>query len=130
VVIARVLLAATLLGNVGCATLQPVRDPVEFIPHTNPQLVFVTYINRTKMFVAQPRVSGDSLFGTMHGRSHAVAVPLSQIRLIQARQLDRTRTGLLIAGLAVAVASSVWALGQTGAGESCDSSYYRERCPR
>ena len=129
-VMGRVLLAAALLGSNGCATLQPVKNPVQFIPRANPQLVFVTYINRTKMFVAQPRVSGDSLFGTMHGRPHAVAVPLSQIRLIQARQLDWTRTGWLIAGLTVAAASSVWALGQTGAGESCDNSYYRETCPR
>jgi len=121
----RVPLAVVLLGCVGCMGLLPVRDPAQFIPESNPQVVFVTYVNRTKMFVTQPRVSGDSLFGTMQGRSHTVAVPLSQVRLIQARQADKKRTTWLIAGLAVAGASSIWALSQSGAGESCDNSYYR-----
>jgi hypothetical protein len=88
-IVVRALLPAILLGSVGCVTLLPVRDPAQFIPQSNPQVVFVTYVNRTKMFVTQPRVSGDSLFGTMQGQSHTVAVPLHQVRLIQARQTDK-----------------------------------------
>ena len=123
--IMRVTLTVALLSIGACATVQPVKDPAQFIPKANPQVVHVTYVNRTKMFVAQPRVSGDSLFGTMQGQSHQVAVPLNQVRLIQARQADKKRTVWLIAGLTVAAASSLWALGQSGAGESCDNTYYR-----
>ena len=123
--VVRVLLPAILLCATGCVTLLPVKDPAQFIPASHPQVVFVTYVNRTRMYVTQPRVSGDSLFGTMQGQSHQVAVPLNQVRLIQARQADKKRTVWLIAGLTVAAASSLWALGQSGAGESCDNTYYR-----
>lgn len=116
----RVLLPAILLGATGCVTLLPVRDPAQFIPTSHPQVVFVTYVNRTRMYVTQPRVSGDSLFGTMQGQSNTVAVPLSQVRLIEAVQHSRKRTIWMIAALAVATASGAWALMHSGVGEPCD----------
>jgi len=120
--IMRVTLTVALLSIGACATVQPVKDPAQFIPKANPQVVHVTYVNRTKMFVAQPRVSGDSLFGTMQGQSHQVAVPLSQVRLIEAVQHSRKRTAWMIAALAVATASGAWALMHSGVGEPCDYS--------
>ena len=118
----RVPRAAALLSLAACATMQPVKDPAQFIPEASPQVVFVTYINRATMFVAQPRVSGDSLFGTIQGQSRPVAVSLGQIQLIEAMQHSRKRTTWMIAALAVATASGMWALLHSGVGEPCDYS--------
>jgi hypothetical protein len=114
-------LAAALLGSVACASMQPVSDPALFIPQANPHVVYVTYTTGAMVGITQPRVSGDSLFGTLQGLSYQVAMPLSRVELMEAVQRDRTRTAWLIAGLAVATASGVWALSQTGAGRSCDN---------
>jgi len=120
--IVRTSLTAILLGTLGCATLQPLREPAQFIVAQNPKVVYVTYSNRTVEGVAQPRVSGDSLFGALQGNpSHRVAVPLSQVQLMRAKQPDGTRTAMLIAGLAVFAATSVYVLAKTGNDASCDS---------
>ena len=120
--IVRVPLVAVLLSTVGCATLQPLREPAQFIASENPKVVYVTYKNRTIEGVAQPRVSGDSLFGALQrSPSHRVAVPLSQVQLVKAVQPDGKRTAMLIAGLAVFTATSVYVLAKTGKDVSCDS---------
>jgi len=49
-------------------------------------------------------------------------VPLSQIQLVQAEQHSRQRTTWMIAALAVATASGIWAVLHSGAGDSCDYS--------
>jgi len=121
-IVVRVSLVAILLSVVACVTVQPVQDPAQFIPRSKPDVVYVTYVNRTKMFVAQPRVSGDSLFGTIQGQSRPVAVSLGQIQRIEAVQHDRKRTTWMIAVLTVATASGMWALLHSGAGDSCDYS--------
>ena len=127
-IVVRVSLVLLLLSSLACATIQPVRDPAQFLAKTNPQVVYVTYKTGAMMPVAEARVSGDSLFGTLKGLSYRVAVPLSRVELIEAVQRDRKRTTWLIAALAVAMASGVWALSQSGAGEPCDNTYYRATC--
>jgi hypothetical protein len=131
--IVQVPLVAVLLSTVGCATLQTLREPAQFIATENPKVVHVTYKNRTIEVVAQPRVSGDSLFGALQrSPSHRVAVPLSQVQLIQARQPNGKRTTMMIAGLAVFTATSVLVLSNSGGGPSCDStakpSYLPNEC--
>lgn len=119
--IMRLPLVAALLSTLGCATLQPLKEPAQFIAAENPKLVYVTYKNRTVEGVAQPRVSGDSLFGALQGNpSHRVAVPLSQVQLMRAKQPDGTRTAMLIAGLAVFTAANVYMFAKTGSDVSCD----------
>ena len=119
--IVRVPLLVVLLGSVGCATLQPLREPAQFIAKENPKVIYVTYKNRSVVGVAQPRVSGDSLFGTLQGQPAPVAVPLSHIQSIEAIQPDGKRTALLIAGLTVFTVGGVYILLKTGQDESCDS---------
>jgi len=121
--IVRVPLLVVLLSSVGCATLQPLREPAQFIAKENPKLVYVTYKNRSVVGVARPHVSGDSLFGTVQGQPAPVAVPLSHVQMIEAIQPDRKRTALLIAGLAAFTVSGVAVLLLTGNGESCDNVY-------
>lgn len=118
----RMPLVAVLLSSLGCMTLQPLNEPAESIPKANPKVVYVTYKNRSIMGVAEPRVSGDSLFGLVQGQSNRpLAVPLSQVERIEAILPDGKRTTLLVAGLAAATGVVVYALVKAigGRGGSC-----------
>src|SRR6266568_4037764 len=84
-------LAPVLLSAIGCASLQPVRDPAQFIPQHLPARVWVVTTNNATLAVAQPRIDGDTLRGTWEGRSAPLAVPLRDIERVEAVQRDKTR---------------------------------------
>ncbi len=130
----RVPLAAVLLSSVGCATLQPVSEPAQFIRKANPQTVYVTLRNHSKVVLTQPRVSGDSLIGALQGVSYPVAVPLNHVQRIEAAQRDNKRTTWLIAGLSALTALSVYALAHAGGAGGPEPEYHPvggdpENCP-
>lgn len=117
----RVPLLAVLLTSAACSSLQPVREPVQYIPTVNPDLVYVTFHNRAQVPLARPRVSGDSLIGTLQGLSRPWGVPLSQVQVVEAMQRDKKRTTLLIAGLGVVTVAGAYAFAKLGSGDSnCD----------
>ncbi len=116
---ARVSLALVLLGSVGCATMRSVQNPAQFITQNHPQMVYVTYTDNSKMPVTEPRVSGDSLFGQVTGGSDSVAVPLHDLASIQAVQRDKTKTALLITGIAAGTAAAIYAFAQQIGSSSC-----------
>ena len=95
----RVSLAAALLGGLGCTSVQRVQEPGRFIPQARPNLVVVVYNDNSQVPVSGPRVSGDTLLGTWAGLGEPVAVPLNQVRRIEAVQRDKRKTTLLIAGI-------------------------------
>lgn len=113
---------AALLAGVGCASLQQVRQPTKFIPDAKPRVVYVTFRNHSKVTITQPRVRGDTLFGTVRGAARPVAAPLSHIERVEAMQRDRKRTRWLIAGLGLVTAAGVFALTHSG------TSGYRHPC--
>lgn len=95
-----VMLAAT----AGCSSLQPVLvEPAGFIQEKAPAFVVVTTAeteaNGDRMVLAGPRVEGNNLMGRFDGED--VAVPIMQVRTVQAIQPDRRRTAFAILGLAV-----------------------------
>jgi hypothetical protein len=112
-----------LLGSVACATLQPVRDPARFIAETKPEVLHVLHKNGAIVDVAQPRISGDSLFGTRPGMARQVVLPMSQIARIEAVQHDRKRTFYIIAGMTAVTATLGYLMLQpaNGDGPSCDT---------
>ena len=117
-------LAGLLVGAVGCATVQPIREPSQFIPQAKPNLVVVIYNDNSQVPVSEPRMSGDTLFGTWLGVGDPVAVPLSQVRRIDAVQRDKKRTTLMIAGVTLLAAGGVYALAIAGkSGHACDLTY-------
>ena len=121
---ARVSLVAALLGGLGCSSVQQVRQPGQFIPQARPALVVVTYNDNSQVPVSSPRVSGDSLLGTWAGLGEPVAVPLSQVRRIEAVQRDGKRTTLLIAGIVAGTVAGGYALSlAVQSGRACDYSY-------
>lgn len=113
---------AVLLTCVGCATLQSVHEPAQFIMKANPDVVYVTFRNHSKVTIVRPRVSADTLFGTVRGASRQLAAPLSHIARMEVVQRDTKRTRWLITGLSVLTLAGGYALMQSG------NSDYRHPC--
>lgn len=124
----RLALAGMLLATVGCMTVRPVPSVSQYIPQHNPQLVWVTYTDNSIVPVLAPKISGDSLVGTWQGLSEPVAIPLGEVKLVQARQRDKGRTTWLIAGLSVFTAAGVYAIVQATAGKSDPCIGYGAEC--
>jgi len=95
----RVMLPCVIVGAAGCMSLQPVQTAAQFIPKKNPRIVWVTYSDNSIVPVAQPRISGDSLIGTWQGLSEPVAIPLREVKLMQAPQRDRQKTTMMAISL-------------------------------
>lgn len=90
----RVLVAFTLAFTAGCSSLLPV--PVEFISETNPREVHIYNGYRT-MVMASPRLSGDTVLGSVSGAD--VAIPLRQVQRVSAVRFSGLRTAVLVGGL-------------------------------
>ena len=106
----RLTLAGVLLSTAACMTVRPVPSVATFVPQQRPQLVWVTYTDNSIVPVMQPRISGDSLVGTWQGLSEPVAIPLGEVKLVQARQQDRPRTRALVGALTVFTALGIFAI--------------------
>jgi hypothetical protein len=121
--------AGALLSALGCATIQPVGEPAQYIQQSQPQEVYVTFKNHSKVTLMRPRVSSDSIYGTVAGVAHPLAAPLTHVERIEAMQRDRARTRWLVAGVGVLALGSVavFTLGGSG-GSDCDATYYRSPC--
>jgi hypothetical protein len=126
----RVPLAALILGAVGCTVVRPVSQPAQYIPQNNPDVVVVVYKDRSQVPVVQPRMNGDTLVGTWAGLGEPVVVPMDQVERIEARQKDKKRTTLLIAGVTAATVAGVWAFTQLiGNSKACDYTYQPGSAP-
>ena len=79
-------LSAVLWGSVGCATLQPVQQPAQFIPSVKPHVVMVTYNDNSMVPFADPHLSGDTLVGIWDGLGEPVSVALTEVQRIDAMQ--------------------------------------------
>jgi len=106
----KVSLAAVLFSTAGCMSLQPVPSVRQFVPQRSPQVVYVTYTDNSIVPVAGPRISGDTLLGTWQGLSEPVAIPLGEVKLVQARQRDRARTRWAVIGLSALGVASIYAI--------------------
>lgn len=120
-------LVTVLLSGLGCASVRPLSEPAEYISTATPDVVYVTYRNRTVLPIVAPRMSGDTIVGMWQGVARQVSVPLSEVERVSAFQPDKTRTTLLIAGLGTATVVGVYMLLQGGEGAGCDSSLPPDR---
>ena len=120
---ARLFFFTLVLNALGCATLQPVRDPHRFIAETHPKLVYVHHQGGAVLAVTQPRMAGDTLVGVREGVSRELALPLSSIEQITAVQPNKKRTTMLIAGATVVTGAIGFMLiqGYSGDGPNCDA---------
>jgi hypothetical protein len=106
--IALVLLIALLASSCMSAP-RNISSPRTYIPMNRPDRVWLTDKDGERMLVTRPRIlPGDTLFGrTVSGEE--VWLPLSDIQRVQARQLDKQKT-LLVVGGSLAAAGLFFAL--------------------
>ena len=89
-------LAAVLVGSViGCASVQRVQHPDQFIASKRPKQLWVTQSDGKEWWLVNPRVSGGQVVGWARGRmEREVRVPLSEAQIVEARQIDRGKTAV------------------------------------
>lgn len=91
-----------------CYTWRPVQLAPTPAFHENDR-VRVVRSNGSRTELASPSVADDSLVGRGRRPEARVAIPMTEVRRVETRQLSTVRTVLLIAGVAVAVYLAVGA---------------------
>ena len=113
----RAAVALLALAALGCQSLQPV--PLRYITETKPAVVYVADGFGVVTTVANPRLSGDTVVGTVPGGNRPVALPLREVQRVSTVRLNRGRTAMLIAGVVAAGAFTAYAV-LSDAGERSD----------
>lgn len=129
----RLALVGLLLGVAGigaCTSLRHVQ-PVAYFQDNSPSVAWVTDSNNTVVAVAEPVIKRDTLRGMLQGTR--IKIPLGEIRSVQAKVRDRTKTALLLVTLGVAAVSALYVglISQSkGAGsEGCGTDGYGDLIP-
>jgi|SRR5688572_13023545 hypothetical protein len=93
-----------------CMTVRPVVAPASFVTQRQPEIVWVNAADHADQTIplARPTVVGDSLHGQWLGTGDRVSLNLSRVTSMVARQPDRRRTALLVAGAALVAGFVVW----------------------
>jgi hypothetical protein len=117
-------------GFGACTSVRHVQ-PAAYLEDNSPPVVWVTYINNTVVTVAEPVFKRDTLRGMLQGTR--VKIPLGEIRSVEARVHDRTKTALLLSALGVAAISGLYfgfISKSEGAGsEGCGTDGYGDLIP-
>lgn len=122
----RVLAVFTLVATTGCMSLRPVWDPGQYIAEHKPDVVYVMKGRQAVLTIANPRVSGDTVLGTLLGESEPVALPLSEIQNIGTVRFNGGRTALLVGGVASLGALAAFAFLSNANGRSTWACDYNE----
>jgi hypothetical protein len=91
--------------TLGCTTIKPVQAPVPFIAMNRPSAVLITGPNGEEIEVAGPRLQSDSLVGLFENEIYKIS--LLEVKQLRAKQVDRKKTTLFIAALAVGAAGAI-----------------------
>ena len=91
---------------------------VDFIPQAKPALIEVQGQYGRRVAVTNPRLSGDTIYGTAAGGNRQVAVALREVGVISTRRFSRGRTALFISGAVTMGAALTYVLIRGGAGEA------------
>ena len=94
---ARAFAVGTVLAALSCMSTQHVQ-PAQFIPEHRPDAILIWTKDSDVTSVAQPRIDGDTLRGTVTGLQERVAIPLQSIVRAEARAPDPTKTAILATG--------------------------------
>lgn len=120
--VVRSLTVAALLGTAACSSVQPVANAREFIPAHQPSRVWVVNTKNEAYMLHQPRVSGDSIIGTLNG-GRVMKIPIANAQLVEAKQRDKTKTLVVAVVGGVVVAGTVYLMASAGDSEPDDQSY-------
>lgn len=125
----RVLIASLLLVN-GCTSIRPVTSPADFLTRHNPDRVRVVTNGEVLVF-SSPFLRRDTVYGFNEIDREDARLPLSALQHMEARQVDRTRTVLLVGGAAAVATAGIVMFAKSGGGQHffCDSYEVQNRCP-
>ena len=120
------LTGALLVGQLSACTSWRVQNttPQQFSVRDSRKLVRIVRLNGTRVTLNGARVSGDTLYGTPMPIVETVpnallAIPLSEVRMIEVRQGDTVKTVGLVLGISALVAGAffaIWAILSTAGG--------------
>ena len=99
---------AFVLWLTACHTWQPVQLAPTPGFHGN-ERVRVVRSNGSRTELASPAIVDDSVVGQRGRPATRVAIPMTEVRRVETRQISTVRTVLLVAGVAVAVYLAVGA---------------------
>lgn len=97
-------------------SVRPVLAPATFIPARQPDVVWVTVQTGEQLALTRPTITGDTLTG--HQLGERIAVPLGHVQVMRARQTDKKRTALFVAGVGALAGFFVWRASQSGGPQS------------
>jgi hypothetical protein len=95
---------------------RPVSAPVAFIEVNRPAQIWVERTDGSTVLLQKPRIFSDSLYGYPENSKEELWLALKDARSVRVRQVDRTRTALLIGGLAVAGGAILYLIAGRGPG--------------
>ena len=128
-------IAITLLaahGATACTSIRPVLVPAEFIPKEQPELIWVVDSNDEQVPVTGPSLLADTIVGNVGSTSERYAMPLTQARMVLAKQPDRKRTTYFLLGTGAFLGLTTLAFAASGTGpfRACRQPPDKEkRCP-
>jgi hypothetical protein len=110
------LLIVVVLGT-GCMSApRTISSPRTFIPLKRPDRVWLTDSEGTRMEVNRPRIlPGDTLFGRSR-LGEEIWISLTDVQRVQARELDRKKTLLMVGGVVAAAGLFFAVAAGTGSG--------------
>ena len=103
----RVVGCALLAGQLWSCTSWRVSEvaPRQLVEEQAPSRVRVTRANGTKLILANPKLQGDTLYGSdSTGATRGAGVPLADVKQVAVRRGDGLKTVGLVLGTAVVVA--------------------------
>ena len=126
----KALLLLSTVVMTACSTIQPVESPGVFVEQRKPAWVRVTSNEGTTYVLQRPSFTDGTLQGWETQARTEVRLSPNAIQRMEAKQIDRTRTALLIGGSALAAAGAVWAISTAGSGPRliCDGYELPRRC--
>jgi hypothetical protein len=120
--VVRSITVAALLATAACSSVKPVANAREFIPAHQPDRVWVVNTKNEAYMLRQPRVSGDSIIGTLNG-GRVMRIPLANAQLVEAKQRDQKKTLAVVVIGGVVLGGTIFLMTQAGDSEGDDQSY-------
>jgi hypothetical protein len=117
-VLRRVAALGLLAMTVACARVREVFEPAQFIAQKHPPIVYVTQRGSALVVLENPRVSGDTLLGTVSGEVRQVAFPFRDVHSVSALRVDRGRTALFALGVTAGAVLTAYVIFGTANGNN------------
>jgi hypothetical protein len=94
---------------VACHSVRPV-EPAQLATKQLPPVVSVTYPDQTTLVLMEPSIKADTLRGLRWGTQDSVVIPLANVKTVDAKVSDPTKTLLLVGTVGLLTATGMFVL--------------------